>query len=635
MCGIELILLRKLEDLLKESPRHAAALLGLAFSLACGAQAGGQEPAALLVGSVRDQTGRPIVSGGVNAYDAAGRSVGSDTTAADGTFVVNLTAAAASVNATCRHCAPAHIVLTGQNPLVVIVTRYRALEQAGPDQHDLQALPYIDPGDAAGLTPFVIPLAEGDRVMTLSDRGLERGHGLILDENVPVYDPATGAGALFAFPGRSLNSLDAQPASRAFAYGNYAGGGTFALDRFGENRGYSVTDEGGGPAGIFTASGPLGMWTPAMAVSVDDDIVGRIRGDLAYNTPFEGGALRIDVSTAAQHTPNLFIAPAESRNLASISYVTVTRLARTFIDAGAYADHAELWPAVRTDIFNLRSNGISSDVRVERPGELEIDYGASLRASSGNYAGFGGFGRGAHYGTELGYLEAKHDGPISYDIGLSGSNVSISQGEYSGASASLVTLLPSATVDADLGGGLTAKLAASSSLRAPTLFELPAQVNAGYSLERGQLFEGGFDYDDSHRVQGEATIYRELLSGLGTRSLDGIGVGLVWQVAPRFSLRAWTLHDAATDTVAPTLVAVYGVLEGNALSRGVVWASYEAPGGLRIDGIYHRDVGTPYTTASVDADIVAPIGRATELTAGTAQRNSSRRLYIGIRFGRP
>jgi hypothetical protein len=587
----------------------------------------------LLVGSVRDQTGRPIVSGGVNAYDASGKSVGSDTTAADGTFVVRLTASPASVAVTCRHCAAAHVRLSGQNPLIIIVTRYRALEQDGPDQHDLQALPYSDPGDAAGLTPFVIPLAQGDRVMTLSDRGLERGHGLILDENVPVYDPATGAGALFAYPGRALNALDVEPASRAFAYGSYAGGGTFALDRFGEDRGYSVIDEGGGPGGAFAVSGPLGMWTPAMALSVDEGLVGRVRGDLAYNTPFAGGALRIAVSTTAQHTPNLLIAPAESRNLASISYATVSRLARTFVDAGAYADHAELWPSFRTDVFNLRSNGMSSDVRVERPGDLEIDYGASLRASSGNYAGFAGLGRGAHYATELGYLEAKHDGPVSFDFGLSSSNVSITQGEYSGANSSLVALLPSATVGADLGGGFMAKVAASSSLRAPTLFELP--VSGAYSLERGELFEGGLDYDDSRRVRGAATVYRELLNGLGARALNGVGVGLTWQVAPRVSLRAWTLHDAATDTAAPALVALYGVLEGNALSRGVVWASYEAPGGLRIDGIYHRDVGTPYNTASVDADIVAPIGRATELTAGTAQRNSSRRLYFGVRFGKP
>ena len=233
------------------------------------------EPATLLVGSVRDQTGRPVAAE-IVAFTRARLIAGRDRSAADGTFALALSEPAASVSVSCVHCAPLRVPLASDAPLALVVTRYLALDQRGPDEHDLQALPYDDVGDAAGLSRFVIPIASGARIASLSDRGLERGRGLILDEGAPVYDPSTGEGALFAYPAHSAGALHSAPASQALTYGSYAGGGAFALSRFADEPG-DVAAFDAGPSPAFAFAGKIGSLLPAVARSHDYDGVERRR----------------------------------------------------------------------------------------------------------------------------------------------------------------------------------------------------------------------------------------------------------------------------------------------------------------------------------------------------------------------
>lgn len=606
-------------------------LFGLASWLPAGAA---DEASSLLVGSLRDQTGRPVVAD-VVAYDAAGRPCGHDRSAADGTFVIALERVPSILGVNCPHCAPLRRTLGDERTLAIIVTRYRALETSGPEERDLQALPYIDPGDAVGLAPYVVPFASNGRVGTLSDRGLDHGRGLVFDGGAPTYDPVTGDSGLFAFPGRALNSLQMASASRAFTYGNYAGGGLFALARPSDQR-FVVSDEAAGPSGALAADGRFGAWTPALAFSGDEDIVVRRRADLGFSDPFAGGSIRIDLVTAAQQSPNLLFADDRSLNLADVAYATASRRSRTFIDASVVGERGLVLTTPSSPLFDIASSGITTDLRVEYPAPVEVDAGLSLQATGGSYTLHygGGVGRGAHYDSGLAYLEVKHDGPLSYDAGLSLSRLQIASRSYNTGGATLLAALPSLNLGAALGDGIALHLGASGSMRAPTLFELP--VNAappgGYNIERGSLLEAALDYDDGRRVRFGATLYRQFLTGITTRTLNGVGASLVWQIAPRLTLRAWTLHDSSLDLVPVTFLPAYEAIEGTALSRGVVWATYEAPAGIRIDGIVHREIGLPFETNSVDGDVVVPLSRVTALTAGTAARASSRRLYIGIRF---
>ena len=607
-----------------------AAVLALTCSLPAEAA---DEASSLLVGSVRDQSGQAIAAE-VVAYTSTGLVAGRDRSAADGTFAIVLSGPATSLTVSCFHCAPLNRALTGDGPLALIVTRYRALDQSGPDPRDLQVLPYDDAGDAAGLGRFVIPIASGERIASLSDRGLGRGRGLILDEGTPIYDPATGEGALFAYPAHSVGAIHPAPASRAFTYGGYAGGGAFALSRFGEDPAPNAAWNPG-PSAAFSFAERIGSLLPAIARSHDDDGVERRRADLGWASVFAGGTLRADAGLASQHPDDLSIAEDRSRELASVSYATAARRSRTFIGASAYADGSSFLLRPGGAVWTTRSSSLEADARIEHPAPIELDFGGSLRASSGEFT-VGATSGSANYANALGYIEASHAGRLSYDAAIAVSSLAISPSIYATVRAATVVLLPAASVTADLGGGFNIRGGGSTSVRAPTLLELPATVATNpYSIERGNLIETALSYDDARRFEIEATAYRQQLTGLGRRTLNGVGFGFAWQVAPRLSLRAWTLHAASNDSGTSLLIAPYAALAGPSLERDVVWASYEAPGGLRADAIVHQSTLPLSTGTSVDADLVAPLTRALGLTAGTAQRASVRRTYLGLRFQTP
>jgi hypothetical protein len=588
------------------------------------------ESARLLVGSVRDQTGQPIAAE-IVAFTRDRLVAGRGRTAADGTFALALSAPALSLAVSCVHCAPLRVALGADAPLALIVTRYLALDQSAPDDGDLQALPYDDVGDAAGLARFVIPIASGARIASLSDRGLERGRGLILDEGVPVYDPSTGEGTLFAYPAHSTGALHVAPASRAFTYGSYAGGGAFALSRFAdEPDNVAAFDAGPSPAVAFAAK--IGSFLPAIARSRDYDGVERRRADLGLATSFAGGTLRADAGFASQHPDRLSIAEDRSRELASVSYATASRLSRTFLGASAFADRGAFLLRPGGAVWGNGSSALEADARVEHPATIELDFGGTLRAASGAFS-VGATNRSAHYSNALGYVEASHAGSLSYRAGIALAGLAISPALYSGAETAKLVVLPAASVAADLGGGFRFRAGGSTALRAPTLLEIPAAMSGlDYSVERSNLLETALSYDDARRIQVETTAYRQQASGLGGRTLNGVGFGLAWQIAPRLSLRAWTLHDASNDTGTTLLVAPYAVLTGPSIERDVIWASYETPGGVRADAIMHHSTLPLAAGANLDADLLVPLAHGFALNAGSAQRMSVRRSYLGLRF---
>jgi len=153
----------------KESVKRSFAVLAVLGSVVFSTPAVAQVP--LVVGSVRDQRGVPIAGARVTAATAEG--LRSATTEADGTFALT-GAGVATVSVTCRFCAAATAAAVPGEPIVVIVTRYPALNDSSPSAQDIASLPYGAVESAISLRPFTL-LRQTTHYYPgsqLSDRGL-------------------------------------------------------------------------------------------------------------------------------------------------------------------------------------------------------------------------------------------------------------------------------------------------------------------------------------------------------------------------------------------------------------------------------------------------------------------------------
>ncbi len=106
-----------------------------------------------------------------------------------------------------------------------------------------------------------------------------------------------------------------------------------------------------------------------------------------------------------------------------------------------------------------------------------------------------------------------------------------------GAPRSALAVLPTVSVDAPLAPDWTVHAGfAESTLGTP-----------GTALARAALAEAGIDYADKHRLRAEVLAYAE--SDDDPHELArGIAASVGWEVAPRLSLRTWTLNDLVTPS---------------------------------------------------------------------------------------
>ncbi len=607
---------------------HAfAAVLSAAFS-ALAAPAFAQEaPATLLTGSVRDQRGlAPVAS--IIVRDAAGRIAGTARTGPDGTFAAVLTSAAASVDVRCRHCAELHATVRPGEPAVFVVTRFFALEGSAPDAADLAVLPYRDPAQALALAPFVVAVQNADgRVTALSDRGLGAGAGLVVDDGVPAYDPGTGDPGLFAFPGRSLGAATLVPASRAFTYGSYAAGGAFALSPFDDSpSGDAAFDLGQNFA--FAGRVRSGDFDGAAAADRDALGVARERADAAVTQALGAATLRATIGIAAQRSGDLALDDDRARTLARVEYTLPSQRALTQFGIDAVSEHASYETGgAYPEGYSTASDAFDASLRVDRPGWLAFDYGARVRRGGVAYGGYYP-PPDAVYDDEIAYVETSHAGSLGFDAGAGLARAGI-RTPADGQAASETVVLPSLSANAALGEGVALRAGYSTGVRAPLSYELPADVTTGYGVQRSALQEVALDYDDGSRLKAGASFFGERTTGFAPQTLSGVGFSAAWQLAPRLSLRVWTLHDAL-DLEAPPALAIATL--GTSPSRGVAWLSYEAPGGLRIDALARTARDATATEGDIDAGVAVPIARSTALTAGTEREKGRRRWYAGLRL---
>jgi hypothetical protein len=607
-------------------------LFALALAGACSVAAAA-DPTPLVVGSIRDADGLPVVGGTVRAYDAAGAPVGTGLTDAAGTFALTISGVARSVVVACTYCAPKRVTIP-QNaapaPLVVIVTRYRALFGPALDQHDFASLPYARPAQAIALAPYVVPLppGPGGYVADISDRGLERGFGLVVDGDAPAYDLIRGGSALADFPAGSVQAVQIEPATAAYRYGSYAGGGTFILSDTGPASAAASADTG--PNSSLGGYARIGDFAPVAAISQGDGIVNR-RAGADYEGDFLGGVLHLGASMSDERAFDDAVVPSSFSDVAYASYATASRHYRTFIDASAsetgFDDQATATPQIGD------STQLIGSFRLEHPGPITTALGLVAQQYTGSYSIAYASTVNARDTDDLVYLQAQGGNRwISFDAGASVSQIGLDEYTATGEkSASATTFLPSLTIAVPLGGGFDLTGGASRSLRIPTLLELAAEPQplSGQPLELGSLTEAGLDYDDSHRLRAGATVFHEDLSGFSDRSTTGLGFSLTWQLAPLISLRAWTLHDAATALTPPVPTAPYSAI---AVSRAVGWASYNNQDAFRVDLIVRRDLADNSPQTDVDGDIVVRIMKSLDLTAGTSHFNNRRAFYAGLRL---
>jgi len=195
--------------------------------------------------------------------------------------------------------------------------------------------------------------------------------------------------------------------------------------------------------------------------------------------------------------------------------------------------------------------------------------------------------------------------------------------------------VPSISGRVSLGDGFALSASASNSFSLPTLAEVIARPHPpGSLIEQGSLLDAGLEYDDLRRVRLTTMVFDENLTGFDQRQTTGVGAAVTWQVVPRLSLRAWTLHDAADSQTQPVAYLPFAPLS---LSRAVAWASYEVGGGLRLDAIVHRDLADGPLASSpaetdVDGDVVLPLARGIAATVGSSRSAGKRTFYAGLRL---
>ena len=103
----------------------------------------------------------------------------------------------------------------------------------------------------------------------------------------------------------------------------------------------------------------------------------------------------------------------------------------------------------------------------------------------------------------------------------------------------------------------------------------------------------------------------------------------MWQIAPRLSLRYWTLNDSQQLFGGPN--AYLPPATPVPLGRQVLWMTYQAPAGIRFDAILQRNV-TNVSEWSLDGAVVVPLTSRLNFVAGTSRPNGMRAYSAGLRL---
>ena len=528
----------------------------------------------LVVGALRDQDGSAVAGAAVTALDANGAVLARDRSAADGTFALSAPSRPAVVLIVAADADPLRIAVPpGDAPLGGIVRRHRAAALI-PTAADVAALPAGLPYQLASVVPYRVTFPT-----LISERWLSQGHGVTTVEGLPFYRRGDGGDTTSLLPAHAAGAIELRDPLQAPWYGDRGGGGVIDLRLF----------DRADAARLTTTDGALALGREAAlfaGASSDADGTRRLLAAQGTHTfgPVSARAVALTGDTPSAH----YAGAGLDLHAATRTLDLGARLAATDDDAST---------------AGLRDVGTVLDFAFDASGRGPNAIAARLRARY-------------EHGV-LGDLDAAHrDAAIV--LGTTRGNVlratgavALAYGDATSYEAGIaqhgLAVLPSLSLDAPLGAEWSFHAGAgASSLGTP-----------GFAIARGSLGEAGLAFADHRRFRADVMAYTE--GDAAPFAVNrGFAAALGWELAPRVSLRAWSVRDG--DEIF-TVSAYPGgpnvpVDFRERFYRDVVWLTWDAP--ARVDVLLRAGV--------IEANARLPLSARYALTIGSFVRPDAKRM---------
>lgn len=585
------------------------------------------QPVQLVVGSVRDQTGAPIEGAVVRSPGAGGPGVLTD---ADGTFALeggNIS----RLRISCAYCVAAEVMVTPNEPVVAILHRYEALRTIAPSRTDIVALPYAHAQSDLGLRPFTVledtvsPLP-GARI---ADRGLNSQGGLVSIGDVPNYDIVANASPFATIPDFYVRAFAVASPLDAFRYGDRAGAGAFNLDPAsgGATHAFIVeggeTDYGYASAGantdfsVGTSSSALDVSSAANAgvnIPLSNDALIRVSGGLAQGRATANGDDYLASSFSAIR--------ARYDRIRDDDFHATLRADRGTYELDSNAPATAIWSDVSGDagISSSASNGLFADV--------------GWRASSGEYAPEATTIPPESATISQQYVDAGlrvQRAGYTVTAGVGAFDVGFQRASLGAPPLRAQILAPSLRITLAPGQRFSADIGTAQSFALPTILEAyeQAPLTNALAFNRNGLVTGTISYTDLARMRVEITGVTQSVRDRQFGEVSALGVAATWQLAPRFSVRAWALH--VSDSTLPGAEPLYNPTTP-AATVGSFWLKYQNPANVRIDAIWRRDLLDAASDEHLDGSLSAPLIRNLRWFIGSERYHRVRFVDFGIRF---
>ncbi|HEX5273984.1 MAG TPA: carboxypeptidase-like regulatory domain-containing protein [Candidatus Rubrimentiphilum sp.] len=582
-------------------------------------------PAPLVVGSVRDQEGAPIVGASIAAGTVQ------TTTAPDGTFALEA-GGVRSLRITCSYCKPLVVAVQDAEPVVAIVQRYGALSESSPSARDLRSLPYSRPESAASLHPFVVltdsrAFLPGPR---LADRAASAQGGAVIDDGIPDYDIAANVSMLPVIPSFDLRSADMFAPGQTSYTGDQAAGGVFFLNDI-PAQGSDASLAGGSDyaarRGIFTPNAAF-----AFAASGNKG-ANSARGAAQLHVPV--GIDSLDLSflgaSAGVTRSSVWSREAIEGFRAQYSRVRDTALQATFV-----ADRAGYATSFASAPLSSTWSDLVGDLTVSSQTPVQIFGDAGMRRSTGLYDADAFHLRIAGSVTQTHFdAGAQTSGP-GYSARATVGVYAIAYNGGTGVALPLQAqaLAPSLYASYALSPRWNVELYAGTSFRLPALLEAyGTKPDPDLHVDRYAELTQTLTYSDLNRLKISMTYMSEQLSSLDAGTVHSAGASIAWQIAPEISLRAWTMWF--NDTTQPYENILRFGRSAPTGTPGSLWLTYENSGGFRIDTIYRSDFLDALPRRHVDASLSGPLHGAMRWFLGTERLQDVRTVDAGIKFEQP
>ncbi len=566
-------------SLIRTIVHHAReGFLKVALVVALFAAAAPAQADELVVGALRDQDGNVVAGASVSALDADGRVLARDRSAADGTFALAAPSRPAAVRVIAEDAEPLRIAVPpGDAPLAGIVRRHRSADLV-PSVADVAALPAGGLDAVGSVLPYRVTFPG-----QISDRWLARGRGVATVEGLAFYRRGDGADATGLLPSHAFGAVGVRGALDAPWYGDRAGAG--------------VVD-----ARLFDREDAVRATTGDAAFTLGHDPV------VVAAQSWDGDGMRRLVAARAN---------------GALGPVSATVLALLGDAPGAHYAGAgtELHAATRTFDVGARF-GVTSDVAdaAARNDGSVADAVFDVSARGPNAIAMRARWRDER-GTQGNVATEHHDAALVFgttrgNVARVIAAVALAHGDeqpYDARSHEALAVLPSLALDAPLNANWSLHLGGgASTLGTP-----------GFGIARASLAEAGIAYADRRRLRAELLAFTE--GDHGPAAVNrGFAASLGWEIAPRLSLRAWSLRDVDRfDATTPLYPGgpTQTISVPERFDRDVIWLTWDAP--TRLD-LLLRD-------GALEANARIPLGARYALSLGSyRRRDATGVLSIGL-----